>query len=179
MSLAPELDVSAWLNTDNEITLESLRGRVVLIEAFQMLCPGCVSHSLPQAQRVADYFNASEVVVLGLHTVFEHKDAQGTEAALKAFLHEYRISFPVGIDRQLGDQRIPSTMSTYQMEGTPTLVLIDAEGQVRRQFFGRENDLVLGAQVTALVAERELRQHGSSAPTFESENCDEDGCRVG
>lgn len=42
---AHELEVDTWLNTDTPLTLADLRCRVVLIEAFQMLCPACVSHS--------------------------------------------------------------------------------------------------------------------------------------
>ena len=176
---APELDVSSWLNTDGPITLASLRGRVVLIEAFQMLCPGCVSHSLPQAQRVAACFRSSDVVVLGLHTVFEHKDAQGTEAALRAFLHEYRIGFPVGIDRQIGGSRIPGTMSRYRMEGTPTAILIDAEGRLRKQMFGRQEDLLLGAEISALIAEKDYaRQGGVGAAAASSGDGGQNGCRV-
>ena len=49
---APELAVSRWFNTDENPTLAGLRGEVVVIEAFQMLCPGCVSHGIPQAQRI-------------------------------------------------------------------------------------------------------------------------------
>ncbi|MEQ8206410.1 MAG: TlpA family protein disulfide reductase, partial [Woeseia sp.] len=65
---APELRVSAWLNTDAPITLAGLRGSVVVIEAFQMLCPGCVSHGLPQARRIAETFRDEDVVVLGLRS---------------------------------------------------------------------------------------------------------------
>ena len=68
---APALRVAQWFNTENPITLESLRGRVVVLHAFQMLCPGCVSHGIPQAQRIRDAFLASDVSVIGLHTVFE------------------------------------------------------------------------------------------------------------
>ncbi len=53
---APPLAIAHWLNTPAPITLDGLRGRVVLIEAFQMLCPGCVSHGLPQARRVQETF---------------------------------------------------------------------------------------------------------------------------
>ena len=44
--MAPELAVSQWFNADTEVTLEALRGEVVVVEAFQMLCPGCVSHGV-------------------------------------------------------------------------------------------------------------------------------------
>jgi hypothetical protein len=150
---APELQTSHWFNTDGAITLQSLRGRIVLIEAFQMLCPGCVSHSLPQAMRAARMFNTDDVVVLGLHTVFEHHAAQGSVAALEAFLHEYRITFPVAIDAASDNGHLPRTMSAYNMQGTPTLVLLDRQGRIRKQHFGPEEDLVLGAEVTALVCE--------------------------
>ncbi len=35
---APELRTELWFNTRAPVILQSLRGRVVLIEAFQMLC---------------------------------------------------------------------------------------------------------------------------------------------
>ena len=47
---APELAITRWFNTANNLTLAGLTGEVVVIEAFQMLCPGCVSHGLPQVQ---------------------------------------------------------------------------------------------------------------------------------
>ena len=40
---APELSVAEWVNTDKPLTLAGLRGRPVLLHAFQMLCPGCVA----------------------------------------------------------------------------------------------------------------------------------------
>jgi hypothetical protein len=46
---APEWSISSWINTPAPISLASLRGRVVVVHAFQMLCPGCVSHGIPQA----------------------------------------------------------------------------------------------------------------------------------
>ena len=48
---APELAVSRWFNTGANPMLADLRGEGVVIEAFEMLCPGCVSHGLPQAKR--------------------------------------------------------------------------------------------------------------------------------
>jgi thiol-disulfide isomerase/thioredoxin len=95
LSLAPEWQTATWFNTPEPLSLSGLRGRVVLLHAFQMLCPGCVSHGLPQAQRVAKLF--PDVRVIGLHTVFEHHEAIGL-ASLRAFLHEYRIRFPVAVD---------------------------------------------------------------------------------
>lgn len=52
ISDAPPLEVERWFNTDDPPTLARLRGRVVVLHAFQMLCPGCVAHALPQAKRL-------------------------------------------------------------------------------------------------------------------------------
>lgn len=148
---APPLDVSEWINSTGE-DLAALRGRVVVIEAFQMLCPGCVSHGLPQALRIHRSFSRDHVVVLGLHTVFEHHDVMGPEA-LRVFLSEQRIDFPVGIDRHDRPHSFPMTMQAYELQGTPSLLLFDRAGRLRRRYFGAMDDLVVGAQIGMLIAE--------------------------
>jgi len=149
--LAPELQVSRWLNTDHPLTLAGLRGRVVVIEAFQMLCAGCVHHGIPQAQRIAAHFSPAEVVVLGLHSVFEHHDVM-TPAALQVFIDESRLTFPIAIDAPNG-LGLPLTMQAYSMQGTPTLVLIGRDGRVHRQLFGSASDIAVGAEIGRLIAE--------------------------
>lgn len=147
----PELQVSQWFNTDKDITLASLRGRVVVLEAFQMLCPGCVSHGLPLARKVQQTFSRQDVAVIGLHSVFEHKDAM-TPVSLAAFLHEYRITFPVGVDAP-GSGTLPRTMAAFKMRGTPSLLLFDRTGTLRAHHFGKVSELALGAEIGTLLAE--------------------------
>ncbi|MFZ1469461.1 MAG: redoxin domain-containing protein [Paracoccaceae bacterium] len=149
--IAPELNVSQWFNTDEDITLAGLRGKVVVIEAFQMLCPGCVAHGLPLAQKVQRAFPKEAVAVLGLHTVFEHHDAM-KPVSLAAFLHEYRITFPVGVDAT-GVGLTPKTMEAYQLRGTPSLLLIDKAGMLRANHFGEVSELHLGAEIATLLGE--------------------------
>lgn len=146
-----ELDVSEWANSD-PVDLAELRGRLVVIETFQMLCPGCISHGLPQAQRVRQTFPVSDLVVLGLHTVFEHHDVMGPDA-LRVFLSEYRINFPVAVDRPSLDGHIPVTMARYQLRGTPSTLIIDRRGRLRHSIFGAADDLVLGALLGELAGE--------------------------
>lgn len=177
---APEWEVDEWMNHRGDLSLTSLRGRVVVVHAFQMLCPGCVVHGIPQAQRIRAAFPESDVVVIGLHTVFEHHEAM-RPVSLRAFLHEYRVDFPVGVDAPSTESPIPRTMLAYQMRGTPTLVLIDREGRIRLHVFGRPEDLVVGAAVATLVAEGGTGATGAvvgDAADTESQGCDEDGCRV-
>jgi thiol-disulfide isomerase/thioredoxin len=147
----PELETTGWINTDKPLTLKALRGKVVVLSAFQMLCPGCLEHGLPQAKRLAEKFNPAEVVVLGLHTVFEHHKVM-TPDALQVFMAEFKWPFPVGIDAPDGDGP-PKTMANYQMQGTPTLLLFDRAGRLRRHYFGRPDDLQLAAEIMALAIE--------------------------
>ena len=151
MTDEPPFHVSEWLNSDRPLALADFHGRVLAVEVFQMLCPGCVSHGLPQAGRIAATFDVAQVAVIGLHSVFEHHAAM-TVVALKAFLHEYRIHFPVGVDLT-ADGPMPRTMQAWGIEGTPTLVLFDRHGRMRARHFGSVSDMALGAQIMGLLQE--------------------------
>jgi peroxiredoxin len=166
-TIAPELQVASWLNATKPLSLQQLRGKVVAIYAFQMLCPGCVSHGIPQAKTIRATFAEQDVAVLGLHSVFEHHAVMNREA-LEAFVHEYRIEFPVAIDQPAEHGPIPLTMERYQLRGTPTLILIDRQGRLRLNHFGRADDMKVGALIGQLVAE--------AAPMEPA--CDDNACRI-
>lgn len=152
--LAPPLIIERWFNTDQPITLESLRGRIVVLHAFQMLCPGCVANAIPQARRLSEIASSIDgLAVLGIHTVFEHHAAM-TPVSLEAFLHEYRITFPVAVDRASTEGPIPQTMAAYGFRGTPSTVIIDREGRIARHSFGAEDDLALGLILGNLLGAR-------------------------
>ncbi len=152
LSLAPELQVQTWFNTERPLLLSDLRGRVVVLIAFQVLCPKSVSSAIPQALRIDETFAPSDVSVIGLHATFEHHEAF-SGAMLKAFMHEYRLRFPIAIDQPATSSPIPHTMEAYKMRGTPSLVLIDKQGLVRKHTFGAVDDLRIGAEIGALTQE--------------------------
>ena len=147
-----ELHAQEWLNTDQPLSLDSFRGRVLAVEVFQMLCPGCVSHGLPQAGRLTTTFPADKLAVIGLHSVFEHHAAM-PPVALRAFLHEYRIRFPVAVD-QPDRGPMPRTMAEWGLEGTPSLILFDRQGRMRARHLGQVSDMAVGAEIMQLVMER-------------------------
>src|SRR3546814_20673741 len=57
--MAPEWTVSRWFNADGAPSLQSLRGRVVFLHAFQMLFPACVPPAVPQRLTGAAAFAAT------------------------------------------------------------------------------------------------------------------------
>jgi peroxiredoxin len=149
---APELQVSRWFNTAAPITLAGLRGRPVLLHSFQMLCPGCVAHAIPQAHKIATMLQRTDLAVIGLLTVFEHHAAM-TPVSLEAFLHEYGVTFPVGVDMPGENDPIPLTMRAYRFQGTPSTVLIDRDGDIAYQGFGQEDDIAMGLRLGMLLAQ--------------------------
>ena len=149
ITYSQEWSIDIWFNYDGDLSLADLRGRVVALEAFQMLCPGCVTHGLPQAQRIRDSFSENDVTVIVLHTVFEHHDAMQPHA-LKAFLHEYRIRFPVGVDKPT-EKGLPETMAKFKLQGTPSLLLFDREGFLKSHYFGSVSDMKVGADISKLL----------------------------
>ncbi|MBI3897199.1 MAG: redoxin domain-containing protein [Gammaproteobacteria bacterium] len=180
---APELQVSQWFNSKTDLTLAGLRGKVIVLHAFQMLCPGCVQHGIPQAQRIAEQFPSSDVAVVGLHTVFEHHDAM-TPVALAAFIHEYRLTFAIGVDAAGEPNGVPLTMQAYQMQGTPSLILVDRCGKIRWHKFGHAPDLQVGAAVATLVHESTVRSISATPIGADQQQrvadggCNEDMCII-
>ncbi len=129
------------------VTLRRMRGQVLRIATPA----GERSLGIDGEGRWVD---PAEVAVVGLHTVFEHHEAM-TVVALRAFLHEYRVAFPVGVDAPGVGGPVPQTMGAYGLRGTPSLMLIDRDGRLRRQSFGAEEDMAVGAAIAALCAERQ------------------------
>jgi len=119
-SNAPNLGVSKWVqglptNIDKE------RDNVILVEVFQVNCPGCFLYGIPQAIDIYKKYRKEGVVVLGIATAFEDFDKNTIEnlellltkgevigETLKALGQygqlvdgnklPYKIPFPVGMD---------------------------------------------------------------------------------
>jgi thiol-disulfide isomerase/thioredoxin len=119
-SKAPNIGVSKWVqglptNIDKE------KDNVVLVEVFQVNCPGCFLYGIPQAINIYQKYRKEGVTVLGLATAFEDFDKNTIEnleslltngevigETLKALGQygqlvdgnkiPYKIPFPVGMD---------------------------------------------------------------------------------
>lgn len=148
-----DIDASEWLNTDKPLDRASVRGRVVVVTVFQMLCPGCVQLSLPQARALHQAINHEDLIVIGLHSVFEHHHVM-TPEALRVFAKEYRLQFPIAIDRPQKTSSLPSTMERWALQGTPSLLVFGRNGERAFQHFGHLDDLRLGVLLGRLMGDR-------------------------
>ena len=117
---APNFGVSEWVqgaptNFDQE------RDHIVVLEVFQVNCPGCFMHALPETINIYNKFKDEGVRILGLATAFEDFDKNTlenlkmlvetgevigeTKNALSTYGQlkdgnklNYKIPFPVGMD---------------------------------------------------------------------------------
>ena len=67
-SKAPEWSVSEWINGGG-VTLDELKGKVVIVEFFQLWCPGCNSFSIPLMKEWSRTFR-NEIASLILYSGF-------------------------------------------------------------------------------------------------------------
>ncbi len=135
---APDFDVSEWINGDG-ISIEDLRGQVVVIDFFQLWCPSCNTFSIPLMheweEKYAQAIQDKKLKILSIHTVFEGHALQ-TPMVLKGFLKLRGIEHLVGNDRLAPGQTTPETMKRYQTLGTPEVAIIDQHGVIRFQRAG-------------------------------------------
>lgn len=118
--LLSDITVDTWVQ-GGPILLNDLIGSVVLIEVFQVNCPGCFIYSLPRAIELHERYHQQGLVVIGLATAFEDYDKNTLENLQKLIttgevigetfkaLNQYgilsegklpwKISFAVGMDR--------------------------------------------------------------------------------
>jgi hypothetical protein len=72
---APEWQTTHWLNTKEPLSLEKLRGRVVLLACVPDAVPGLRGARHPAGAARGGAFAGAPLTVVGLHTVFEHHEA--------------------------------------------------------------------------------------------------------
>ncbi|WP_292913154.1 TlpA family protein disulfide reductase [Nitrosomonas sp.] len=70
--------MATWVQGDLS-SLNDLIGSVVLIEVFQVNCPGCFIYSLPRAIDLHERYHQQGLVVIGLATAFEDYDKNTLE----------------------------------------------------------------------------------------------------
>ncbi len=150
---APEWRIAEWINGDPGDLVDH-RGKVILVEFFQLWCPGCKRFSVPLFNRWHEqYGHRDDVLVVSIHTVFEGHDYQTAEK-LREFVEIWGIEHPVGIDAfaSEGDE-VPETMRRYRTGGTPHVVIVDKQGRLRFRHLGSFDEKSAEALIDRLLDE--------------------------
>lgn len=143
---APEFQgIQTWLNVDVPLTMESLRGKVVLIDFWTYTCINCI-RTLPHVTSWHETYKNDGFTVIGVHTP-EFEFEKKTENVLQA-IEDYQITYPVAQDN---DYR---TWRAYDNHYWPAHYLIDAEGRIRYIHFGEGKYEETEEMIRALLMER-------------------------
>jgi cytochrome c biogenesis protein CcmG/thiol:disulfide interchange protein DsbE len=105
----------------NEIKLNNLRGKVVLINFWASWCAPCRDEAKDLEDLWRKYRSAG-LVIIGV-------DELDTESAARQYLQSFDITYPNGLDIQ---QKIGKNL--YRITGQPETFIIDKKGVIRNVF---------------------------------------------
>ena len=112
-----------WATTDLAGTAHALRqyqGNVVILDFWFNQCVWC-RRTIPQVSKVADHFKGRQVVIMGVSTDEKEQDAMSV-------VERMGLKYPVLKGREIAEK--------YQIEGFPTLLIIDQQGIIRKVHVG-------------------------------------------
>ena len=141
----------ATLVDGGEVTLRSLRGKVILLDLFGTWCPPC-RRSVPILVSLYARFHAKGLDIVGL-AYEQTKEPQEASTRVKAFREEFKIPYLLAIGP---DEVWPEITRKLNAEGAiPTLLFVDRQGVVRYMFQGLEpgEEEVLSQRLEKLLAE--------------------------
>jgi len=126
-NLAPDIrDIEAWINSE-PLSLEDLRGKVVLVDFWTYSCINCI-RTLPYIESWHEKYKDDGLVIIGVHApefAFE-KDLGNVQKAVK----EYGLQYPIALDNNF------STWKAYNNRYWPAKYFIDRDGYLRHYHFG-------------------------------------------
>ncbi len=154
--LAPGFSgATAWLNVDHALSLNELRGKVVVIDFWTSGCINCIQ-TLPVLADVEKKYAGRPVTVVGVHSAkFEEereRDRLGT------IMSQYGITHPVAID---GDMKL---WDAWGVQAWPTVMVLDATSHIVWRMAGEPTREAIGRAVDGALASGAKEGALSDAP---------------
>jgi thiol-disulfide isomerase/thioredoxin len=142
---APEFaGIDKWLNSE-PLSIQALRGQVVLVDFWTYSCYNCVN-TLPHVVEWHRKYKDQGLVVVGVHSpefAFE-KPTRNVEAAIKRF----DIRYPVAQDNGF------KTWKAYDNQYWPSFYLVDRNGRVMRRHDGEGQYAEMDLAIRTLLAQK-------------------------
>ena len=127
-------------DTGEIVSLESLRGSVVLLVFWATWCDSCIAE-IPVVGKVARAYGDRGLAVVGMNV------AQGSGADVARFLKARGVAYPnVTVDG--------STAAQYEVSLLPAIYVVDAGGKVCKAFTGRVGPRRLASAVEKCMGAR-------------------------
>lgn len=132
-----------WLNVEHPLSLNDLKGKVVILDFWTYGCVNCM-HVLPDLKKLEDKYG-NKLAVISVHSPkFANEKRLDT---LKRIVARYGISHPVANDVDF------SQWQQYAVRAWPTFVILTPDGRVVGQTSGEGRYALLDQVVGALVEE--------------------------
>lgn len=126
LSLEPAKDFELKDISGTTHRLSELRGKVVLLNFWATWCNKCVKEN-PSLERLYTELKDGNFTVLGI-------SIDRSESALKKYLLQHPLSFPV-----LLDSKGEVFVRLYTLRGIPVTLIIDKEGSIAERFIGEQD----------------------------------------
>jgi peroxiredoxin len=121
----------------NEVELDSLKGKVVLVNFWGTWCKPC-EKEMPAIQSAYDKYNSDGFEVLAVNI-------QESNFAVKKYINKRNLEFPVLLDKS------GAIKDKYDVYNIPSSFFIDREGRVAKVFEGEMDEGKLDSWVEELV----------------------------
>ena len=123
---AAKIGEGTWLNSQ-PLTLEDLRGRVVLVDFWTFGCYNC-RNTLPTLKRLDAQYRAKGLTIVGIHAP-ESDYEKGIDNVRDA-VRKLGIKYPVVTDNDY------ATWRAYNVQAWPTVMILDKQGRIRFTHIG-------------------------------------------
>ncbi len=140
---APELESPVWINSDPK-SLNSLRGKVVLVEFWTFGCYNCRNVE-PQIKKWHQEYAGQGLVVIGIHAP-EFSYERDIDA-VKRYVRENNIPYTAVLDNDF------AIWNRYGNRYWPAIYLIDKQGIIRYVRVGEGGYTTTEAMIESLLAE--------------------------
>lgn len=140
---APEFTgTGQWFNSP-PLTMDGLRGKVVLVEFWTYTCINCI-HVLPHVKRWHAQYAPKGLVVVGVHT--PEFDEEHDPANVRAAIDRLGVRYPVVQDNDY------KTWDAWHNRFWPAVYLVDRDGKVVYRHYGEGDYDVTEAHIRKLLA---------------------------
>jgi cytochrome c biogenesis protein CcmG, thiol:disulfide interchange protein DsbE len=116
----PPISSADWINSKS-LELAKLKGKVVLVEFWGTWCPPC-RETIPAMRTLYETYRPAGLEIISIHTPTDDVNA------VRRFVHEYRMAYPIAIDRPGKDGGV--TSHAFGVTGYPCAFLVDHQGNV-------------------------------------------------
>ena len=143
MTKAPEFvtEQEEWIGS-SPLTLDSLKGKVVLIKFWTFMCTWC-QEDLPKIMALGEKYKDQGLVLVGIHT--PENDCERDISALKKQMEVLGVNFPVLTDNQ------GKNWKAYGVKNWPAYYLIDRDGNIVFDALGPGVEAKLEEQIKKIL----------------------------